>query len=70
MRRAENQAPIYAVEQEYTIMTPPHEVSCDTNSGSSGGWPHAHLPDPTKPILMTPAIEKGETNAMLGRNCR
>lgn len=56
---AASSAPIFGVEQEYVVQEPPVEAE------SPGGcWPHAHLPDPTKPFLYGP---NGEDSSTIGR---
>lgn len=44
MKMAQASAPVFAAEQEFTVQAPPE----------TGSWPHAHLPDPTKPFLYGP----------------
>lgn len=66
MRRGADSVPLFAVEQEYSLLPNQSSVNmpapCDkstSESAATGAWPHAHLPNPMCPFLMTPSMEQG-----------
>jgi hypothetical protein len=57
MKVAQSSQPVFAVQQEYTILssTAISETvvpNLQTPPNYSTGWPHSHLPDPSKPFFV------------------